>query len=349
MKRPERTIDMLNSKITIRELELNNRLVAEPIVSNSGDSNGAPTVKSMEIYSQYAKSGVGMVVVEQHAVHPWGRNKLSQFRLYGDHEARTLKAITDLFKKINTPVIAQLNFSGAGASGKELLQEDDFKLVSPSAIRNPRDLIDADSTALTISEIMVIVKSFADASKRAIHISGYAGVQIYACHGYLISQFLSPITNKRNDKYGGDILGRSRLLIEITKAVRNAIPNSNVSVRLGMSDQMPGKSENGLTLDESCYVAKKLVDLGVDWLGTSGNHCIYGIGEDDNDTAYFAPYTHAIRNAIKSKVPVDCAGGIRSLKKAGELLKHGVCDLVGLGRPLSKDKQYAINLLKEYL
>jgi len=187
-----------------------------------------------------------------------------------------------------------------------------------------------------------------DAAKRAIHISGYDGVQIYACHGYLIGQFLSPLTNKRNDEYGGDILGRSRLLLEITKAVRNTVPNYNVSVRLGMSDQMPGKPEHGLTLDESCYVARKLVDIGVDWLGTSGNHCIYGIGEDDNDTAYFAPYTHAVRNAIKSKIPVDCAGGIRSNIKVKELLKYGVCDLVGLGRPLIKDKQYVINLLKEY-
>ena len=336
---------LLTRAIQIKKLNLRNRIIAEPIVSGSGNLRGMPTFESLKIYDQYAKSGVGMVVVEQHAVHSWGRNKLSQFRLYNDYESQSLKMITDLFKKTNVPVIAQLNFSGAGASGKELLQETDFKLVSPSGLRNPRDLIAADSKVLKINEIKDVIEAFADSAKRAIYISGYDGVQIYACHGYLIGQFLSPLTNKRQDMYGGDILGRSRLLFEITRAVRNAIPDSNVSVRLGMADQMPGTVENGLTLDESCYMAKKLVDLGVDWLGTSGNHCIYGIGENDNDTAYFAPYTRAIREAIQSKVPVDCAGGIRSRKKAEELLEQGVCDLIGLGRPLIKNKEYAIKLI----
>lgn len=337
---------MINSKIMVANLELKNRLVAAPVVSNSGTNLGEPTEKSIELYKKYANSGVGVVVLEQHAVHPWGRNKLNQFRLYGDDEARKLKVITDLFKATNIPVIAQLNFSGAGASGKELLMENDFKLVSPSGIRNPRNLIGTASAALTANEIKSIVKSFADAAKRAIDISGYDGVQIYACHGYLLGQFLSPLTNQRNDIYGGNIEGRSRLLLEITEAVRRAVPDANVSVRLPMADQMPEEPENGLTLKESCYVAQKLVDLGIDWLGTSGNHCIYGIGVDPNDTAYFAPYTKTIREAVASRIPVDCTGGIRSYKKAEELLKYDVCDLVGLGRPLMVDQNYAKALLK---
>lgn len=335
---------MLNSTIRMGKFKLQNRVVAEPIVSNSGDSNGIPTSKSLDIYGQYANSGVGMIVVEQHAVHAWGRNKKSQFRLYGDHEAITLRAITNLFKDTNILVIAQLNFAGAGASGKELLQEDDFKLVSPSGLRNPRDLIATDSAVLSLRQIQEIIIAFADAAKRAVNLSGYDGVQIYACHGYLLGQFLSPLTNKRTDKYGGDIMGRAKLLLEVTKAVRTAVPEANVSVRLGASDQMPGNPEMGLTLEESCQIAKELVKLGIDWIGVSGNHCVYGIGEDDNDTAYFAPYAKAIRKAIAAKLPIDCAGGIRSASKANELLENGICDLVGLGRPLIKDKRYVLNM-----
>ncbi len=333
---------MLFEPIKIGNLELKNRIIAEPIVSNSGGPDGAPSKKSLEIYSEYAHSGVGMVVLEQHAVHPWGRNKLSQFRLYQDSNAAALLPLTDVFAKSGIPVVAQLNFSGAGASGKELLEEKDFRLVSPSGLRNPRDLINADSKILDASEIPEIVEAFADAARRAVMIAKYTGgVQIYACHGYLLGQFLSPLTNQRDDRYGGDIKNRARILLEVTEAVRAAVPNALVSVRLGASDQMPGRPEKGLTLKESTWVANELVSLGVDWIGISGNHCIYGIGEDDNDTAYFSPYASAIREALgDNKVPIDCAGGIRSAKKAEDILKNRVCDLVGIGRPLINDKQF---------
>ena len=339
---------MLFGPMILGNLELKNRLIAEPIVSNSGENDGTPSSKSLEIYERYSRSGAGLAVIEQHAVHPWGRNKLNQFRLYGDKEAAALRPLTAFFEKAGMPVVAQLNFAGAGASGKELREEKDFRLVSPSGLRNPRDLIDLNSEALEISEIQEIVKAFAIAAQRAVLVAKYTGgVQIYACHGYLLGQFLSPLTNRRNDIYGGDLQGRARLLLEVVQAVRLAVPNAPVSVRLGVSDQMPGRPENGFALSEGIAVAKKLVSLDVDWIGVSGNHCIYGIGEDDNDTAYFAPYASAIRNETgKGEIPVDCAGGIRSKEKAEELLKKGVCDLIGIGRPLIKDKNF-IHKLQE--
>jgi len=338
---------MLFHPITIKNIKLKNRFIAEPIVSNSGLSDGTPSEKTLDLYTAYAHSGAGMCVVEQHAVHPWGRNKLNQFRLYQDKTAADLQLLTAIFKKANIPVAAQLNFSGAGASGKELLKEEDFRLVSPSGLRNPRDLINADSQKLEQCEIQEIVDAFAFAAQRAVMIADYTGgVQIYACHGYLIGQFLSPLTNHRCDCYGGTIKNRARLLFEITEAVRAAVPNAVVSVRLGASDQMPGQPTNGLTLDESIWIAQHLVALGVDWIGISGNHCIYGIGENDNDTAYFAPYASAIRQALgNKKVPIDCAGGIRSIKRSEELLENKACDLIGIGRPLLKDKQFIRRLI----
>lgn len=333
---------MLYTPLKMQNLSLQNRLIAEPIVSNSGDQKGLPTQESMEIYRGYAQAGAGMVVVEQHAVHPWGRNKLSQFRLYDDASAQALKPLTELFRAQGVPVVAQLNFSGAGASGKELLLEPDFKLVSPSGLRNPRDLIGADSHALIGSEIQEIAGAFAAAARRAIELAEYSGgVQIYACHGYLIGQFLSSMTNCRTDGYGGGIRQRARLLFEIVEAVKAAAGSSPVSVRLGASDHMPWQEQQGLCLEESVWVAAELAKMGVDWLGISGNHCIYGIGVDDNDTAYFAPYAKAIKEAVQPYgVAVDCAGGIRSAAKAEELLVAGVCDLVGFGRPLIGDKDY---------
>ena len=345
---------MLSEPLFVKNMELKNRLVAAPIVSNSGGNDGSPSERTLEVYGKYAASGAGLVVAEQHAVHPWGRNRLNQPRLYGDAEAAALRPITELFRRAGVPVVAQLNFSGAGASGKDLLREGDFRLVSPSGLRNPRDLIDADSEALEPARIPEIVEAFASAARRAVQIAGYTGgVQIYACHGYLIGQFLSPLTNRREDAYGGEIGNRARLLFEVLEAVRAAVPEAAVSVRLGAADRMPGQPEDGLTLRESAWVAGELAALGADWIGVSGNHCIYGIGEDDNDTAYFAPWAAAIREAVGRvavekgrKIPVDCTGGIRSRATAERLLRDGTCDLVGIGRPLLQDGEFLRGMLE---
>ena len=335
---------MLFESIKIGNLILKNRVIAEPIVSSGGVNGGIPTEEVLDQYSSYASSGVGMIVIEQHAIHPWGRNRNTQFRLYSDEGAKSLQPLTKFFRDADIPVVAQLNFSGAGVSalGKDLLNEPDFKLVSPSGLRNPRDLVEADSEALDIKMIPEIIDSFAQAAIRAVNIAQYnGGVQIYGCHGYLLGQFLSPLTNHRTDKYGGSLQNRARLLLEVTEAVRAVVPNANVSVRLGASDQMPGQAEEGLTLAESKWIAKELAMLGIGWLSISGNHCIYGIGEDDNDTAYFAPYAAAIHKELEGTgIPLDCAGGIRSRKTAEYLLQNGVCDLIGIGRPLLKDREF---------
>lgn len=333
---------MLKNEITIGGITLQNRIVAAPLVTESGDDSGAPTEKTLDIYRGYAASGAGLVVAEQHAVHPWGRTSLRQPRLYGDAFAAGLEPMTRPFRQAGVPVVAQLNFGGR-AGDKALLNEPDFELVSPSGLPTPRKSpVKVPARPLQAAEIPAIVQSFADAARRAVTLGGYnGGVQVYACHGYLVGQFLSPLTNTRGDGYGGSIKNRARLLFEIVEAVRPVIGDAPLSVRLGASDQMPGEPENGLTLAESLWVAQALAGMKIDWLSVSGNHCIYGIGVDDKDTAYFAPYSKAMREAVRPRgLPVDCTGGIRTPQTAERLLQEGVCDLVGIGRPLLADKDF---------
>lgn len=333
---------MIEKPITIKNMVLKNRIIAAPIVTNSGDDNGMPTAEMLEIYRQYAESGVGMMVAEQHTVHPWGRCSLKQPRLYDDASAIALQPITKIFRDKNIPIVAQLNF-GARVTSAALLDAPDFEAVSPSGLSTPRKAaVEANFRSLKISEIEGIVQAFADAARRAVELSKFnGGVQIYASHGYLIGQFLSPLTNSRIDCYGGSLENRARILFQIVEAVRHVIPQAPLSVRLGASDQMPYQPENGLTLSESVWMAKQLAEMGVDWISVSGNHCVYGIGADDNDTAYFSPYSRAIRNAVKAQgVAVDCTGGIRTVPTADRLLADGVCDLIGIGRPLAADKLF---------
>ncbi len=333
---------MLNDRISIKGTTLKNRVIAAPIVTNSGDDHGKPTLKTLELYQGYAESGAGLVVAEQHAVHPWGRVSLKQPRLYKDASALALEPVTRIFRDNGVPIVAQLNF-GARATEPALLDEPDFQLVSPSGLPTPRKSpVDADSRALELTEINEIIQSFADAARRAMECSKFnGGVQIYASHGYLISQFLSPLTNTRRDSYGGPLANRAKLLFEIVEAVKGVIGDSLLSVRLGASDQMPGEPQTGLTLEDSLWIAEELAKMGVDWLSVSGNHCVYGIGADDHDTAYFAPYSKAVHDRMqKYKVSVDCTGGIRTPETAERLLREHVCDLIGIGRPLAANKSF---------
>lgn len=315
----------------IRGVPLANRVAAAPLATRSFTREGLPTEKTMEVYGKYAVSGAGLVVVEHHAVHPWGRNRHEQPRLYSDEKAASLKTITDLFKKNGTPVIAQINFAGSMAADETLLEEDDFEYLSPSGVKTPRDSLSTQPRILERGQIEEIVEAFANAAVRAVETAGYDGVQIHASHGYLLGQFLSPLTNHRDDAYGGSPKKRARLLYEITDAVRSSIPNALLSVRLGVADHMPDEPLKGLSVDDTVPVARELAELGVDWVGLSGNHC--GFGEKlTADFPYFAPYARVVRDALRGAIPLDCAGGIRSAKTANEMLSGHVCDLAGIGR-----------------
>ncbi|HCD71714.1 MAG TPA: NADH:flavin oxidoreductase, partial [Thermovirga lienii] len=172
----------------------------------------------------------------------------------------------------------------------------------------------------------------AEAAARAVR-AGYGGVEIHACHGYLIGQFLSPLTNQRKDRYGGDIKNRARFLFEVYEAVRGLLSDEHVvAVRLGVADSMPNEEPRGLTIEDSKWVAKELAAMEVDFIDISGNHC----GYDGEGEGYFADYALAIKDVV-GDTPVVCTGGITKLSTARTLLEKGSCDLVGLGRALRRN------------
>lgn len=323
----------------IRGTALANRIVAAPLATRSFTREGQPTEKTTTMYRNYAASGAGLVVVEHHAVHPWGRNRHEQPRLYSDEDAAALKPITDLFKASGIPVVAQINFAGSMAADETLPEEDDFEYLSPSGIKTPRDSLAAKPRTLERGQIEEIVEAFAQAAIRAVKIAGYDGVQIHAAHGYLLGQFLSPLTNHRDDAYGGSAKKRARLLFEVTDAVRSSVPDVLLSVRLGVADHMPDEPLKGLSVDDTAPVARELAELGADWIGLSGNHC--GFGEKlTADFPYFAPYARIVHDALRGAIPLDCAGGIRSAKTANEMLGGGICDLACIGRPFWSDPKF---------
>lgn len=331
-------------EIVIKNMKLKNPFIIEPIVGKGKKTDGYVTKDLIDYYSEYRKTGAGMIIIEQSSVNELALTFRNSLRMDTKERAESFIPIVDMFKKEGIIPIAQLSFAGAAAFDKGLKDIEGFKFYSPSGIPIPRDMIKEKPSVLG-ADLSWIVESFRKSAYNAVNYGGFSGVYLYAGHGYLISQFLSPITNKRTDKYGGSLENRSRLLFEIVDAIREVIPNSLFGIRLGVADTLPDEEEIGLTIDEGVWISKELSKKGVDWISVSGGHCSYAPKVDDNDTAYFAPYSKKIKEGINSKIPICLTGGIRTKEKAISLIEGNYCDLIGMARPLLKDKEY----LKSFL
>ncbi|HYA86888.1 MAG TPA: NADH:flavin oxidoreductase, partial [Nitrospirota bacterium] len=222
----------------------------------------------------------------------------------------------------------QINHAGSAAL-KEVIGTTP---LAPSAIANPRrgDM----PREITEKEIGDIVNGFKDASRRARE-AGFDAVEIHSAHGYLLNQFLSPLTNKRTDEYGGGISNRIRLHVQVIQAVRSAVGSDfPIQIRLGASDY----TEGGTTIEDSITAAQALEMAGVDIIHISGGFVGYtppGLAGQ----GYFAPLSEAIKRAIS--LPVILTGGITDIAAAEELLAKKKADLVGVGRAILQDSTWA--------
>ncbi len=318
--------------LELRGIRLNNHFVAAPVASGTGEEHsGAPSSRARELYTPLAASGVGMVVLEHAAVRADGKVRRGQFLLDRDDLVGAYSTLLEPFREAGTPVVIQLNHAGSAVKDSKLLVPG-FVAVSASSVPHPRDEIGVVPRPLAEREMPLLVEDFAAAARRALQ-AGFAGVELHACHGFLLGQFLSPVTNHRRDAYGGDIRGRSRLLRELVDALRGVVGDAVLAVRLGVSDALPGEKSPGMDVEEAVWVARELAAQGVDVVDVSGNLC----GYDGSGEAWWAPFARRLREVCGGHPLVICSGGIRSVKTAEELLEGRICDLVGLGRPLRRD------------
>ncbi len=328
---------MIFEPVEIKGSLLKNRVVSAPLASSSSREDGSPSEKSLEIYGRFASSGAALFIVEHHAVNICGRTRPAQFLADSEDTAKKHSVIPDILKSGNALCMAQINHAGAKIADPGVFGMEGYRSLSPSGIPvgDQWEKSGRAPEVMTRREIRQIVDDFVNAAVRMVSIAGYDGIQIHASHGYLLGQFLSPLTNRRDDEYGGTDSRRARLLYEITDGIRQSLKDALLSVRLGAADFLPGDKPLGLSLDETVPVARELVSLGVDMIGISGNLCGYGI--DRNDSAYFAPYAQRIKTSVGSSVLVECTGGIKDAFTAEKILRDGVCDLVGIGRLMLKD------------
>ena len=325
---------MMKQSIQVGTMELNSRIIMPPVATYQSTEDGKVTDTMLDYYGERAKSGnLGMVITEHIYIMKQGKAKAKQLSISSDDDIDGLRKLTDVIHQSGTKAMVQLNHAGSAAPSSVT----GLKAVSASRIVLPSTPMMGDGTApdeLTKRQIAEIVECFAKAAVRAKK-SGYDGIEIHSAHAYLLNQFYSPLTNHRNDEYGGTLDNRLRLHREVIEAVRDAVGNNYpISVRLGGCDYMDG----GSTIEDSVYAAKVLEKAGVDMINVSGGMCRYS-RKGHTEPGYFQDMSSAIKKAVT--IPVMLTGGVKTKGDAEKLLKSGAADLIGVGRELLKNPHWA--------
>jgi 2,4-dienoyl-CoA reductase-like NADH-dependent reductase (Old Yellow Enzyme family) len=248
-----------------------------------------------------------------------------------------LKKLAQTIHKNGPKAVMQINHAGSAAN-RDITG---YEPVGPSTVVNLRRK-NGVPRELGKEGIEEIIRDFKDAAKR-VKDAGFDGVEIHSAHGYLLNQFYSPLTNKRNDEYGGDVSGRIKIHLEIIEAVKEAVGNDfPILLRLGASDYMQG----GTTIEDSKAAALEFQKAGIDILDISGGLCGYTVPGRAEQQGYFSDLTQSIKNVVS--IPVILTGGITDADAAEELLSSGKADLIGVGRAMYKDSMWAKKAVESF-
>lgn len=325
----------LFSPLVVKGLRLDNRIVMPPMASESATADGFATEATFAYYERRA-SGVGLVITEHTYVMRGGKQSAKQLGIFDD---RHIEGLAELVRRVHAlGARIAIQISHAGAAAKRDITGT--RPVGPSEVALPgRRAGEETPAAMTSADIEAVIEAFAEAAVRARK-AGFDAVELHGAHGYLLNQFLSPLTNRRTDEYGGDLDGRLRLPLEVVRAVRGRLgPDAVLMYRLGADDGIPG----GLTIEDGKYAAKRLVAAGIDIVDISGG--LAGSGRDrEKRQGYFAPISSDIKRVVE--VPVIVTGGITDPEVADEIIRDGKADLVGIGRALLKNPTWPENARK---
>lgn len=338
----------LFSPVTFRSLQLKNRLIVSPMCMYSSKNGFANDFHVMHM-GQFAAGGFALAIAEATAVEPEGRISPDDAGLWIDEQIEPLARTTRLVKQMGGVAGVQLGHAGRKAAvtrpwgavnpGEPLFPHNGgWQVVAPSDI--PFSGTHQVPHALTIPEIHRIQKSFETAAKRAIE-AGYDVVEVHGAHGYLLHQFLSPLSNRRTDEYGGSFDNRTRMIVETTRRVRKVWPeNKPLFVRISATDW----AEGGWDLEQSIALAKKLKLEGVDLIDVSTG----GLIPDaviKPAPGFQVPFAEAIRK--QAGIATGAVGWISDAKQAEEIIASGKADVVLMARGALRDPHFPYHAARE--
>jgi len=325
----------LFDKTVINGMDIENRIVRSATWEGMCEVDGRPTEKLIECYKNLAAGDLGLIISGFTFISREGKQLLGKMGIYDDRFENEYKKMTSAVHKNKGKIAIQLVHAGGQTDTKTAGRQP----LAPSAVKVEQ--FSETPAELTTEEIARLITAFGDNALRAKK-WGFDAIQLHGAHGYLINQFLSPLTNRRIDKYGGSIENRARFLFEAYHQVREAVGNDYpVMIKLNISDNLAG----GFEEKDGIYVAKKLSQEGIDAIevssGTRASGAMSPVREKINKPekeAYNLDLALAVKKA--ASCPIILVGGFRSLEVAEKAITDGM-DYISMARPLIREPNLA--------
>ncbi|WP_153394728.1 NADPH dehydrogenase NamA [Chryseobacterium vaccae] len=327
---------MLYTPIKFRNVEVKNRWVMSPMCMYSCE-NGLANDFHFVHYGSRAQGGTGLLMVEATGVEPQGRITNKCIGIWNDEQVDQLKKIVDFVHTHSESKIG-IQLAHAGRKGstwnnQQISLEEGWETLAPSPIPyHPSERI---PHVLTTDEVKQQVQNFKEAAKRAVK-AGFDIIEIHGAHGYLIHQFLSPLSNIRTDEYGGSFENRIRFLVDIVDAVNEELgANTALFVRISGTEY----AENGWNIEDSVQLAKVLKEHSVDLVDVSSGGNIHG-AKISVFNGYQVPFSSQVRN--EAEVKTGAVGLITTPDQAEEILQKGEADLIFVAREILRNPYIAV-------
>ena len=334
----------LQDEVIINGMRLRNRLALPPLTTNYGSPEGIVTEEIIQFYTDRSRA-VGLVIVEASAVRADGRIVPDSLGLWEDRQVKGMAGLVDAIKKLGAAAVIQINHGGARC----IPGDGELQGASPSGFA-----LRPDVAPLTMSPVQIdqMVGDFADAASRAAE-AGFDGVEIHGAHFYLISQFLSPLTNQRNDRYGGDARARATFALEVVRATRDKLgEHYPILFRFNAVENVEG----GQTRQDALTVSRLLADAGVDaldvslvanssWKEVNGQRILAATSalSKKQPAGSNVPLAAAVKEA--TGLPVIAVGKLAEGDLAAEAVRDLPIDIVAIGRQMIADPDSAGKIL----
>ncbi len=327
----DKSPSILFSPVRIGSLTVPNRFVRSATHDFMAEEDGSVTERNVSLYRSLAEGEVGLIITGHAYVNTAGKASPRQIGVNADSQVEGLSRISHAVHAFPSRIILQI--AHAGRQTKEKICG--CVPMAPSAVYEP--VMKVMPREMTATDIQTLVQDFVRAAGRAKR-AGFDGVQLHGAHGYLLSSFFSPYTNRRLDRYGGSAENRARAAVEILRGIKHECGRDfPVIIKLNSDDFLPG----GLEVEESAALARILEREGIDAIEVSGGTSEAGKGSmwpgvrPEETEGYFAPAAARIKAAVA--IPVFGLGGFRTLRVMEQAVASGRVDLISLSRPFIRE------------
>lgn len=307
----------LFDKINFGTIEMKNRFIRSATYEKLADESGHMTKELFKVYENLAKGDVGLIITSYAYIMEWEKPNPKMMGFYDDSFIEDYKDMIDMVHSFGSKIVLQAVYGGSQTT----YNTENRVIWGPSAV--PQIRTGVIPKKMTKENIKELINAFGDSAERSKK-AGFDGIQIHGAHGYLLSEFLDPHHNKRDDEYGGSIENRGRIIFEIYDEMRRRVGDEYpVGIKINCSDFR----EDGLNLEECKYVCKELDNREISFIEISGGNFRTEKGE-----AYYEKQAEEIAREVKA--PVALVGGLRSVDNIEEILNKTEIEAFSLCRPL---------------